>query len=58
MTPAMEVGLTDHVWSIAELLREALAVPLDIPPLPQPPPVMRPDRQPFKLRVIRGGKIG
>ena len=58
VTPAMELGLTDHVWSIAELMREALATPLDLPPLMQPPPVPRPDRQPFKLRVIRGGKIG
>lgn len=57
VTPAMEVGLTDHVWSIAELLREALATPLDLPPLRQPPSFPRPDRQPFKLRVIRGGKI-
>ena len=57
VTPAMELGLTDHVWSIAELMREALATPLDLPPLIQPPPFPRPDRQPFTLRVIRGGKL-
>ena len=57
VTPAMELGLTDHVWSIAELMREALTPPLDLPPLVQPCPVLRPDRRPFKLRAIRGGKI-
>ena len=57
VTPAIELGLTDHVWSIAELMREALATSLDVPPLTQPLPVPRPDRRPFKLRVIRGGKI-
>lgn len=29
VTPAMELGLTNHVWSVAELRREALATPLD-----------------------------
>jgi hypothetical protein len=57
VTPAMELGLTDHVWSITELMRESLATPIDVPPLDQPHPFPRPDRQPFKLRVIRGGKI-
>ena len=57
VTPAMELGLTDHVWSIAELMREALVTPLDLPPLTQPRPFPRPDRRPFKLRVIQGGKI-
>ena len=57
VTPAMETGLTDHVWSVAELMREALATPLDVPPLTQPRPVRRPDRQPFTLRMIQGGKI-
>ena len=57
VTPAMELGLTDHVWSIAELIREALATPLDGPPLTRPQPVPRPDRRPFTLRVIQGGKI-
>jgi len=57
VTPAMELRLTDHVWSIAELMNEAQATPRDLPPLPQSRSVSRPDRQPFKLRVIRGGKI-
>ena len=58
VTPAIELGLTDHVWSVGELLRHAMATPHDVPPLPQPQTVFpRPDRQPFKLRVIRGGKV-
>ena len=59
VTPAMELGLTDHVWSVAELLREALDTPTDMPPLTTPQATYpRPGRHPFKLRVIRGGKIG
>ena len=56
VTPAMEYGLTDHVWSIAELIREAEATPPELEPLPSPPPFPRPGRRPFQLRVIRGGK--
>jgi IS1 family transposase len=40
VTPAMEAGLTDHVWSMEELITEAYAA-LESPPpppLPQPPP--------------------
>ena len=58
VTPAMEYGLTGHVRSVAELIREAEAAPTDLEPLPAPPPTLRPDRKPFRLRVIRGGKIG
>lgn len=57
VTPAMELGLTDHIWSIAELMEEAHATPLDVPSLAQPPSYPRPGRQPFKLHVVRGGKI-
>src|SRR2546430_12397305 len=31
-TPAMAAGLTDHVWSICELLRYQIAPPLWVPP--------------------------
>lgn len=59
VTPTMELGLTDHVWSVAELLREALDTPADMPPLPRlQTPYPRPGRHPFTLRVIQGGKIG
>lgn len=57
VTPAMELGLTDHVWSIGELLRAAQAAP-PREPLPLPSQARRTDRRPFRLRVVRGGKIG
>lgn len=57
VTPAIELGLTDHIWSIGELLREAQAAQPLAPPAPVPV-FPRPGRRPFKLRVIRGGKIG
>jgi len=53
VTPAMEYGLTDHVWSIAELIEAAEATPQDIPPLPP----FRPRPRVPNLRVIRGGKM-
>jgi hypothetical protein len=48
-TPAMALGLTDHVWSIGELLDAALAV---APSMPSETP---PDRR-RKFRIIQGGK--
>lgn len=48
-TPAMALGLTDHVWSIGELLDATLAA---MPPLPTP---TAPDRR-RQFRVIPGGK--
>jgi IS1 family transposase len=57
-TPAMELGVTDHIWSIAELLSAALE-PSDVPPLPrEPKTTQRRGRLPFRgLFVIRGGKM-
>lgn len=47
MTPAMSLGLTDHVWSLGELIDAALAtVPPDLGRRPKKP----------SLRVINGGK--
>ena len=57
VTPAMESGLTRHVWSVQELIQEAEGAPLDPTPLPTPPPFPRPGRRPFQLRVIPGGRI-
>ncbi len=36
-TPAMALGVTDHVWSIGELIDAALSAP-SVPPLPTPEP--------------------
>ena len=33
MTPAMALGVTDHIWTIGELI-EAAQEPEDVPPLP------------------------
>jgi len=49
-TPGVQVGATDHVWSLGELIDAALATqPID-------PVVTAPDRR-RQLRVIQGGKI-
>ena len=37
VTPAMQAGITDHVWSLEELIEAALSAP-EPPPLPMPPP--------------------
>jgi hypothetical protein len=49
MTPAMALGITDHVWSVAELIKAALKA---VPTKPTPTPSAR--RKSF--RVIEGGK--
>ncbi|MRG91662.1 IS1 family transposase [Polyangium spumosum] len=36
VTPAMEAGLTDHVWTVDELLREALGAPVQEKPKVRP----------------------
>ena len=58
-TPAMELGITDHIWSIGELVSEALSAPeTPKPVLPPPTPTtLRPGTTPFRPRVIIGGKI-
>jgi hypothetical protein len=48
-TPAMALGLTDHVWSLGELLDAALAIAL------LSPIGTAPDRR-RRFRVIEGGK--
>ena len=46
-TPAMALGIADHVWTVAELIEAALKA---VPPLPTPTPAQR--RKSF--RVIQG----
>ena len=48
VTPGMELGLTNHVWSIEELIETALATP---DPEPLPEVAWQP-----RLRVIQGGR--
>lgn len=36
VTPAMQAGLTDHVWSVEELVATALSEPADAPPQAKP----------------------
>jgi hypothetical protein len=56
-TPAMALGVSDHIWTIGELVQAALA-PQGVPPLPQPAPqtTLRPGYTPLRLIVGRGGK--
>ena len=55
VTPAVELGLTDHVWSIRELIEEAKAAP-PIDPVPPPiEPTLRKDGKPV-LHMVRGGR--
>ena len=57
-TPAMALGVANHIWSVGELVSAALE-PSDVPPLPRPtqPTTLRPGYKPFRPYVIRGGKI-
>ncbi len=56
-TPAMALGVTDHIWTIGELIAAALE-PTDVPPpLPkEPETTLRPGTRRFRLIVGRGGK--
>jgi len=58
-TPAMALGVTDHIWTIAELVQAALVEPQDVPPLPDrtPQSTLKPGYTALKLRVIPGGKV-
>jgi hypothetical protein len=48
VTPAMQLGVTDHIWSVGELVDAALAV------VPTEPTDMASDRR-RRFRVIEGG---
>jgi IS1 family transposase len=56
-TPAMALGVTDHIWTIGELIAAALE-PSDTPPLPRPTHdlTLRPEPPRMRLIVGRGGK--
>lgn len=57
VTPAMALGVTDHVWSVAELLRASEKAPSKPPAKPELPTTLRPETTPLKLRVIRGRRL-
>jgi len=44
MTPAMALGITDHVWSVSELIEAALKA---VPTKPTPTPAQR--RRTFRI---------
>jgi IS1 family transposase len=49
-TPAVQLGITDHVWSLGELIDAALPLAPETPQEPTPPQWRR------RFRVIEGGK--
>jgi len=70
MTPAMALGVTDHIWDIEELIARATEAPEPKPASPAPRTSDRshgypyskseglPEgRKPFQLRVIPGGRM-
>ena len=38
-TPAMALGVTDHIWTVDELVRAALEAPVPPPVAPEPAPM-------------------
>lgn len=56
VTPAMQAGLTDHVWSLEELIELALAAPEPSNDAPAPIAALANRRAVPVLRVIRGGR--
>jgi len=57
MTPAMALGVTDHIWTIGELIEQASAAPAGPTTPPPVPTTVRSGSKPYQLRVIRGGKL-
>jgi hypothetical protein len=53
----MALGVTDHSWTIGELIHAA-PEPTDVPPMPQhmSDTSLRPGTRRFRLIVGRGGK--
>jgi hypothetical protein len=61
ITPAMALGVTDHVWTIGELVEAALRqepeapAPVVPPPAPERPPLSAKQAGRPALRVVQGG---
>ena len=65
VTPAMAIGVTDHVWSIEELIQAAIATEGEIPPtdpttptFPTPAPKAgpTPSKAHPRLKILKGGR--
>lgn len=58
VTPAMEAGITSHVWSVQELVERALAAEPCAPPEPKKlaPPAPAPGEKPAAARELPNGK--
>ncbi|MRG94201.1 IS1 family transposase [Polyangium spumosum] len=58
VTPAMEAGITDHVWSVQELVERALAAEPCAPPEPKKlaPPAPAPGEKQGGARELPNGK--
>ena len=55
-TPAMALGVSDHIWTIGELVQAALA-PQDVPPQPTVDTTLKAGYKSLRLRMIPGGKM-
>ncbi|WP_438006183.1 hypothetical protein WME89_47500 [Sorangium sp. So ce321] len=65
ITPAMAAGVTDHVWTLEELMVAAMAEPAGEKPEPQPLTIQKPEGPARELpagrgwlRVVDGGSTG
>ena len=56
MPPAMALGVTDHIWTIGELIEVALNC--EVPEPVSPAPLPAPGRVVGRFRVIDGGLAG
>jgi len=58
--PAMQLGVSDRLWSVADLVRDALAEPIPVvaaPPPPGPPAGQLDLAGMPRLTLIRGGNV-
>jgi len=53
-TPAMALGVSNHIWTIGELIEQAMQAPATPPVAPSPAPIR--SHGLVQLRVIRGGR--
>lgn len=56
VTPAMEAGVTDHVWSTGELVDRALEVAGEDAAPPEKKPLKMPEAAPAPVRALPNGR--